>query len=64
MTDLSSAEIQAQAAELLKTLDTSYRPDQASALRYTRFHRAAAVLTSFDPLTLQPAPGLGPADAR
>ncbi len=26
MTDLSPAEIQAQAAELLKTLDTSYRP--------------------------------------
>ncbi len=31
--------------------------------RYNRFHRAAAVLISFDPLTLQPAPGPGPAEA-
>jgi hypothetical protein len=62
MTDLSQAEIQAQAAELLKSLDTTYRPDLAAEPRYNRYHRAAAVLTSFEPLTLQPAPGPGAAD--
>jgi hypothetical protein len=62
MTDLSQAEIQAQAAELLKSLDTTYRPDRAAEPRYNRYHRAAAVLGSFDPLTLQPAPGPGAAD--
>ena len=56
MAALSLEEIQAQAAAILTTLDTSYDPGLVAA-RYNRFHQAAAVLATFDPKTLRPAPG-------
>lgn len=60
MTELTLQEIQAQAAEILKTLDTSYRSARPQSL-HSRYHRAAAVLTAFGSDTLQPAPGPGAA---
>jgi|GEM_PF-1100352 len=60
MSELPLAEIQAKAAELLKTLDTSYRAADSPPL-YNRFHQAAAVLAMFDPAVLKPAPGAGKA---
>ncbi|MCE7985235.1 MAG: ATP-binding protein [Caldilinea sp. CFX5] len=56
MTELTLQEIQAQAAAILKTMDTSYRAVEPQVL-YSRYHQAAAVLTTFTPDTLQPAPG-------
>lgn len=52
----SPEEIQAQAAALLEDLDTSYRPTQ-SETAYGPYHRAAAVLSSFDAHTLRPVAG-------
>lgn len=60
MTELTLQEIQAQATEILKTMDTSYRSSRPPSL-HSRYHRAAAVLTAFTPDTLQPAPGPGAA---
>ena len=50
MTELTLQEIQAQATEILKTMDTSYRSSRPPSL-HSRYHRAAAVLTAFIPDT-------------
>jgi hypothetical protein len=56
--------MQAQVATALRQMDTSYVPppqEAAAASRYSAYHQAAAVLSTFDSETLNPAGGAGDA---
>ena len=53
MTEASTETIQARVAALLQTIDISYKPSGAKP-RYSGYHRAAAVLSTFEPKTLRP----------